>query len=366
MDPWGATEATPAYRTASSAFVDSAPMTSGRSSTTSRSARQGARWRWRWSWRRARGGDRRRPDVLPVFVSLTSGDRHQEIVDLADGAGGMPVLRGTRRPSPRSPARVVGAATRRATGRRAGRRAWPALAADAPRYGPRRPGSARPRAGQRRRLGCTGRRPAVPSASRWSGCAPPVIPSSSSAVDGRDRRCGRRPPPRASAGRSSSSSMRPRLAHKSDLGGVVVGIGDEAAVRAAFEAVIDAGHRHGRSAASSSSPGARPASSSSSGRAATAVRSARRSSGSAASWPRRSTMSPSASRRSARPTPGHARRAPRRGHPARAPGRPPVESAPWPSSSSPSARPSSPSRMAGGRSQPGHRRAGRARWRSMP
>ena len=77
-----------------------------------------------------------RPGVLPVYVSLTSGDPSPEIVEAADGAGGLPVLRGTFA--------AFAAVARLAwwEGRRARRLAdgpvrpeWPALAVDVPRYG---------------------------------------------------------------------------------------------------------------------------------------------------------------------------------------------------------------------------------------
>ena len=35
------------------------------------------------------------PDVLPVFVSLTSGDASPELQEALDAAGGIPIVRGT-------------------------------------------------------------------------------------------------------------------------------------------------------------------------------------------------------------------------------------------------------------------------------
>ncbi len=77
-----------------------------------------------------------RPDILPVYISLTSGEPTPEVQAMLDAAGGIPLLRGARE------AEV--AIARRAwwEGRRAERRVdgparptWPALAMDRTRWG---------------------------------------------------------------------------------------------------------------------------------------------------------------------------------------------------------------------------------------
>lgn len=77
-----------------------------------------------------------RPKVLPVFVSLTSGDATPEIQAALDAAGGIPLLRGTVEAFS-AIARVAWWEGRRAQRQADGpwRAGWPALAADRTRYG---------------------------------------------------------------------------------------------------------------------------------------------------------------------------------------------------------------------------------------
>ena len=74
---------------------------------------------------------RDRPDLLPVFISLTSGDPTPEIQALLDEAGGVPLLRGARE-AELAIARRAWWERRRAARLRDGpaRPTWPALAAD--------------------------------------------------------------------------------------------------------------------------------------------------------------------------------------------------------------------------------------------
>ena len=193
--------------------------------------------------------------MLPVYVSLTSGDPSPEIVKAADGAGGLPVLRGTFE--------AFAAVARLAwwEGRRARRLAdgpvrpeWPALAVDVPRYG-RDPDT----------LG-------IPTSDLQAEALAPA----SEPVDGAERAALAVPEreslellraagiavvaavPAATADSAATAAAglgwpvvvkldALDVAHKSDIGGVVVGILDEAGVRAAFESVTAAGRQAGAS-----------------------------------------------------------------------------------------------------------------------
>lgn len=77
-----------------------------------------------------------RPDVLPVFVSLTAGDATPEIQASLDAAGGIPLLRGTVEAFSAIP-RLAWWERRRAERLADGpwRPGWPALAAERTRYG---------------------------------------------------------------------------------------------------------------------------------------------------------------------------------------------------------------------------------------
>ena len=132
IDPWGATDERVAYPTSCSMRLPRrAPTTCSPSSTTSRIARCPARSAVAIGVAEDLiAATATRPGVLPVYVSLTSGEPTPEIVALLDAAGGIPVLRGTTE--------ALGAIAGRASweGRRAARLAdgprrpgWPALAA---------------------------------------------------------------------------------------------------------------------------------------------------------------------------------------------------------------------------------------------
>jgi acyl-CoA synthetase (NDP forming) len=96
MDPWGADEATPAYRACFEAFTGSGaydvlalvhdfPFRSqaGELSLALELAGELAT------------ATADHPGVLPVFVSLTSGDASPELQEALDAAGGIPIVRGT-------------------------------------------------------------------------------------------------------------------------------------------------------------------------------------------------------------------------------------------------------------------------------
>ncbi len=97
-----------------------------------------------------------RPDVLPVYLSLTSGEPTPEVVAMLDAAGGIPVLRGTTEALGALAGRTwweAAHAARIAAGPR--RPAWPGLAADRtplghdPAFVARDPGPAGPGIGIR-------------------------------------------------------------------------------------------------------------------------------------------------------------------------------------------------------------------------
>ena len=159
------------------------------------------------------------PEVLPVFVSLTSGDVTEEVEAQMDAAGGVPILRGTRN--------AFGAIARlawwerAACGARGQRPRSRALARDSrcarPRYAHADAPTARPRQ----------RRGPSRSGSRSSSCAPRACPwSRRKPSESTTRtRCSprQRRRPNDSAGRSSVKVDAPGFAHKTDAGGVPSG-----------------------------------------------------------------------------------------------------------------------------------------------
>ncbi len=137
LDPWGATEPSTAYGAAFSAFAASRaydvlalvhdfPFRSLPSEVET--ALEVAT--------PLIEATRDRPELLPVFVSLTSGDPTPEILDAMDAAGGIPVLRGALAAfgAIAGVARWEGHRARRLA-RGPARPTWPALAADRTRFG---------------------------------------------------------------------------------------------------------------------------------------------------------------------------------------------------------------------------------------
>jgi acyl-CoA synthetase (NDP forming) len=136
LDPWGADEGAPAYRTCFEAFVESGaydvvalvhdfPYRS-QPGEVALAVELGAE---------LVTATAAAPAVLPVFVSLTSGDVTPEVEEQMDAAGGVPILRGTREAFG-AIARLAGWERRRAARQRRGpaRDRWPRLAAATPRY----------------------------------------------------------------------------------------------------------------------------------------------------------------------------------------------------------------------------------------
>jgi acetate---CoA ligase (ADP-forming) len=132
IDPWGATDERVAYPAVLEAFAESGAYDvlavvhdfPYRSLPSEVSVAEGLA-------RDLVAATEARPAVLPVYLSLTSGEPTPEILDLLNRAGGIPVLRGTTE----ALAAIAGRATwearraaRQANGPR--RAAWPALAAD--------------------------------------------------------------------------------------------------------------------------------------------------------------------------------------------------------------------------------------------
>jgi acyl-CoA synthetase (NDP forming) len=248
MDPWGADEATPAYRTCFEAFTSSGaydvlalvhdfPFRSqaGELSLALELAGELAT---------ATAGH---PDVLPVFVSLTSGDASPELQEALDAAGGIPIVRGTV-PAFAAIARLAWWEARheRRLVDEASRAAWPALAADRTPYGyddsiaalePAAPSvKALPERESVEALGALG----LPVVALR---AIPLVDDSAGALGAA-----------ADAAADAASAMgwpavvkldALDLAHKSDVGAVVLGLREAEAVREAVATVVGAGGRAG-------------------------------------------------------------------------------------------------------------------------
>jgi acyl-CoA synthetase (NDP forming) len=240
MDPWGAGEPAIAYRVCLSAFAASGaydvlafvhdfPFRSqlGEVELATRLAEELV----------AATADL--PGVLPVYVSLTSGDSTPEIQDVLDAAGGAPVLRGT--------IEAFAAIARLAwwEGRRAARRAdgpardgWPTLAADRTHFGHDRPEVAGARV-----TTDGGARIVVPERESLEALRAAGVPTIDAVAA---------PDPEAAA-RAAEAMGWPvvvkldaiGVAHKSEVGGVALHLGDARSVRDAATAILAAGTRSG-------------------------------------------------------------------------------------------------------------------------
>jgi acyl-CoA synthetase (NDP forming) len=181
-----------------------------------------------------------RPDILPVYISLTSGEPTPEVKALLDAAGGIPLLRGARE-AEIAIARRAWWERRRAERGSAPppRPTWPGLGADRTRFGhddgaiaPAEPGHA---------------------------LAPPRTLSEYDslvllrAAGVRVVEAERAADPAAAGAIAARSGDRPLvvkldaddLPHKSDIDAVRVGLVGDAEVRAAASDIIDLGRRHG-------------------------------------------------------------------------------------------------------------------------
>lgn len=240
MDPWGADDTGPAYGACLRAFADSGAydVLAVVHDFPFRSQAGEVELATELAVELAAATDGR-PDVLPVFVSLTSGDATPEIQAALDAARGIPLLRGTVEAF----SAIAGLA--RWERRRAERLAvgpwrpdWPALAADPARYGHDtsathptsmdEPGPAWP----------TDLR-ALPELESLGllGAAGVVVTPLAAAVD---------PDAAVVAAEGIGYPVAVKLdasdtAHKSEVGGVRLGLTDAAAVHAAATAVIASG-----------------------------------------------------------------------------------------------------------------------------
>jgi acyl-CoA synthetase (NDP forming) len=179
---------------------------------------------------------RDRPWLLPVYVSLTSGDPPPETKAVLDEhGGGAPLLRGAREAF-----HAIGAVarwTRHQEARAAGgpwRASWPMLAADRTAYGldPDVPSAEAPPTGR-----ALGERESL-ELLRHAGLA--MTP----AVAVRDV-AGAVEAARPLAGHAVALKIdAPELAHKSDLGLVRLGLRGDEAVRAAAEELLGTARRH--------------------------------------------------------------------------------------------------------------------------
>jgi acyl-CoA synthetase (NDP forming) len=244
LDPWGAGPYVPAYRTTFDALAGSGaydvlalvhdfPFESARSETGIATELG--------SELVASTADR--PDILPVFVSLTSGDATREVMSLLDGAGGVPVLRGAIAGFGAIP-RIAWWEGRHAgrPGRGPARSSWPGLAAAVPAWGFDPERTTRRDAGRGRPARVIPERESL-ELLRAAGL--PVVDSI--AVEGRD--------PRAMLGAATDAAERlgwpvavkldaPGLAHKSDIGGVALGVEGRKQLEAALRRVMAAGRDH--------------------------------------------------------------------------------------------------------------------------
>ena len=250
LDPWGAGEGAPTYRACLDAFVDSGaydvvalihdfPYRS-QASEMALAVELGAELV-------AATADR--PEVLPVFVSLTSGDVTPEVEAQMDEAGGVPILRGTTT--------ALGAIGKLA--------AWELRQARRAERGPVRPAwvelaKATPARGHDARAASA---PGAPPGSRAASAPPLVIPERESievlraaglpmvdsiAVEGTDVAAMLEPATAAAERLGWPVAIKldaPGLAHKSDVGGVELGIQGRKALVGALRRLVTAGREHG-------------------------------------------------------------------------------------------------------------------------
>ena len=181
-----------------------------------------------------------RPDLLPVYVSLTSGDLSEQVKQTLDAAGGMPMLRGATE--------AFGAIASLARWeqwravrpvRGPWRDAWPALAGD------RTPWGVDDVLDPLARSVAAKRRIALPereSLERLAAFGVPVtralaVPANPDAAENARRALG--------GGPVALKLDAINLAHKTEAGGVRLGLADAASVRAAVPALVAAAERAG-------------------------------------------------------------------------------------------------------------------------
>jgi acyl-CoA synthetase (NDP forming) len=181
-----------------------------------------------------------RPAILPVYVSLTSGDLSEQIKATLDAAGGMPMLRGATEAFG-AIAALAGWERRRAARLEHGpwREAWPALAENrTPWGGDDTIDPLAASATARRRIALAERE----SLERVAAAGVPVtmaqaVPANPDAAENAWRALGSRP--------VALKIDAVGLAHKTEAGGVRLGLNDEASIRAAVPELIVAAERSG-------------------------------------------------------------------------------------------------------------------------
>jgi acetate---CoA ligase (ADP-forming) len=245
LDPWGAGEGGPTYRACLDAFVESAaydvvalvhdfPFRS-QPGEVALAVELGAE---------LAAATTESADVLPVFVSLTSGDVTPEVEAQMDAAGGVPILRGTSTAFG-AIARLAWWERRRADRAEGGpwRGRWTKLAERTPTYGLDAAARAKPGA-----LVPSGPPRIIPereSLELLRAAGLPVVPSI--AIEGGD------PIGMFYAANAAADEVgwpvavkldAPGLAHKSDIGAVVLGVHGPGALRAALRRVAAAGKDH--------------------------------------------------------------------------------------------------------------------------
>lgn len=244
IDPWGAGEGAPTYRATFEALADSGaydvlalvhdfPYRS-QAGEVALAVELGAE---------LLAATEDHPAILPVFVSLTSGDVTPEVEAQHDAAGGSPILRGTTA--------AFGAIARLAwwEGRQAARAAsgpiraaWPGLAEHVPAYGHDRGTPATPASSPARPLVVIPERESL-ELLREAGL--PIV--ASTAVEGHDARAMLEPVAQAADALGWPIALKldaPGLAHKTDVGGVVLGIPSRKELLPALRRVLASGRDH--------------------------------------------------------------------------------------------------------------------------
>ena len=226
IDPWGATDPTTAYAAAFEAFAGSGaydvlaivhdfPYRSLASEVETAQAVTAQLIRVTAD----------RPDLLPVYISLTSGEPPPETKRYLDDAGGVPILRGALEAF-RAIAAVAAweAATERRRDGGPARSGWPALAADRTTWG-HDPGPASPAANS------AGALPERESLELLASAGVPVVRACAAAdADAAVAAA------RELGGRVAVKLDATGLAHKTDVGAVRLDLaGDEAVAAAARE-----------------------------------------------------------------------------------------------------------------------------------
>jgi acyl-CoA synthetase (NDP forming) len=181
---------------------------------------------------------RNRPDLLPVYISLTGGDLSEKVKAVLDEAGGMPMLRGAvpaLAAIPRLAWWEARHASRLADGPR--RPAWPALAADRRPWGVDDAPDLVATAASFR----TGRAlPERESLDRLAAAGVPVTPYRAVAGDAEAVLAAWRD---LGGGPVALKLDVIGLAHKTEADGVRLGLADAAAIRSAVAELVTAGER---------------------------------------------------------------------------------------------------------------------------